>query len=577
VLPNVFIKPKIKKMKTRSIICITCLIYFLLTRVAASQNAEWIFGIGNIDDDYSTSMITDVSGNVYVTGIFEGTVDFDPGIGIYALSTTGSVENTFIAKFNANGDFVWAKQFEGEAISESMTTDASGDIYITGHFYGTVDFYPGAGVFNLSSAGNEDIFISKLDTDGNFITAIRIGGNQSDEALDLTIDNLNNIYVTGYFEDTVDFDPSSNINNIASAGGNDIFILKLSASGDFLWVKQIGGLSTDRGYDIKIDSVGEIYVLGTFYDMVDFDFESSVDIHNSNGSKDIFILKLDASGSFIWAKSIGGLLNDVGNDIDLDSQDNIYITGYFYDTVDFDPNLGTSNLISTGSRDIFILKLDTSGNFIWAKGTGGINSDIGKSIYIHTDDSIYVTGYFYDTVDFSPQPNDTFTSEGVEDIFLTKIDQNGNSIVTLTAGGIGYDSGSELISDAMGNIYMRGYFEETVDFNPGPGEYELTSSGGYDFFLQKLSDNTLNVNSHDFEKTLVAYPNPTSENSTIKLGQSYDDVTLTIRTVTGQLVTVRNYKTTDSIDFSIDANSGIYFAEVLADNSERASLKIIKK
>jgi hypothetical protein len=230
----------------------------------------------------------------------------------------------------------------------------------------------GAGLILICLVGNS---AQAAAGDIDFLWAKQIGGSGSDEGFGITIDSDGNVYTTGYFEGTVDFDPGVGITNLTSAGGRDIFISKLDSNGNFVWAKRIGGASDDYGNRIFLDSSGNVYTTGLFGGIVDFDPGSGTNNLASNGSNDIFILKLDRNGNFVWAAAMGGTGDDGGFGIALDSNNNVYTTGVFYNTADFNPGPGVFNMTSAGGMDIFISKLDSDGNFIWAKRMGGPNDD----------------------------------------------------------------------------------------------------------------------------------------------------------------------------------------------------------
>ena len=313
---------------------------------------------------------------------------------------------SFTAALAQTVSFEWAKQFGDASWDEgfSITIDASGNVYTTGYFNGSTDFDPGADTFNMASAGMNDIFISKLDGSGNFLWAKQLGDASDDVGSSIAIDGSGNVYTTGYFQGTADFDPGVDTFNMTSAGGSDIFISKLDASGNFLWTKQLGGVLNDFGSSIAIDVSGNIYTTGRFQGTVDFDPGIGTFNINSAGSWDIYITKLDSSGNLLWAKQLGGTSFDWSNFITFDPSGNVYTTGFFVDIADFDPGADTFNMISisAGLADIFISKLDTSGNFLWAKQFGGALEDIGYSVAVDTFGNVYTTGSFRDTADFNP-------------------------------------------------------------------------------------------------------------------------------------------------------------------------------
>jgi hypothetical protein len=463
---------------------------------AFAQNFQWAQRIGGLNYDYGYSIALDTAGNIYTAGVFDNTVDFDPGAGIFNMESVGQ-HDIFITKTDAQGNFVWAKQMggAGDEMIKSITIDVSGNIYTTGSFSDTADFDPGAGVFNLNG-GLRDIFISKLDASGNFVWAKCMGNVLDDYGQSIIVDQSGNVYVTGYFHLTVDFDPGPATFNLTSSGYSDIFILKLNASGNFVWAKSIGGVDLDIANSIALDSTGNFYVTGWFHGTVDFDPGAGTFNMTSIGGTsdvDIFILKCDSSGSFIWAKLLEGAglhSSGLGQSITLDAVGNVYLTGDFNGTVDFDPGSSIFNLNSgNGNSNVFILKLDASGNFIWAISIEGGLDAHSLAIKIGPSGGVYITGGFQGTADFDPDKGISYlmTSLGVTDIFVLKLDTSGNFVWAKSMGGANADKGYALAVDASGNVYTTGSFQSTADFDPGPGTYNLTSEGNSDAFILKLA------------------------------------------------------------------------------------------
>ncbi|MBS4065693.1 MAG: SBBP repeat-containing protein, partial [Chitinophagaceae bacterium] len=365
---------------------------------------QWAQGIGGISNDQGRAIAVDASGNVYTAGYFIGNVDFDPGPGQSNLTSYANSPDIFILKLNASGSFAWVKRIGGLSadLVNSMVIDPSGNIYTTGTFQGTVDFDPGPGSLSLISAGMSDIFVTKLDASGNFIWAKKIGGINQEEAYSIAVDDAGNVCTTGGFTDTLDFNPGPGVTNLIARGGLAAFILKLNSSGNFVWARSMDG-------------------------------DSSV----ANGTA----LKFDVSG-------------------------NIHTTGNFYGSIDLDPGLDTFNVASDSWGDIFVLKLDSLGNFVWGKNIGLEES---KSITLDVAGDIYVTG------SFSGQ------------IFVAKIDVTGNTIWTkilsvIATTGMDMSKGHSIVADESGHIYITGEFNGKVDFDPGAGTYSLTAPSQYIFY-----------------------------------------------------------------------------------------------
>src|ERR1035437_774923 len=243
-----------KKKYSAILFSLVCTIALMNSFRANAQTATllWAKSMGGTNNDVGWSIATDASGNVYTTGNFQGTADFDPGAGVFNLTSAGS-DDIFISKSDASGNLLWAKSMgsTGSDIGNSIALDASGNVYTTGYFYGTVDFDPGAGIFNLTAAaGVNNIFISKLDASGNFVWAKQMVGAGGSSSQFIILDASGNIYTTGAFNGTVDFDPGAGVSNLTAASGADIFISKLDASGNFVWAKSFYGANIDCGFSI---------------------------------------------------------------------------------------------------------------------------------------------------------------------------------------------------------------------------------------------------------------------------------------------------------------------------------------
>ena len=461
--------------------------------LAAEPTYAWAKKLGGSSSDLGNSIATDSAGNVYITGSFFWTADFDPGVGTANLTSAGGTD-IFISKLNSDGSFAWAKNLGGSSFDygNSIATDSAGNVYTTGYFYETADFDPGAGTANLTSAGGTDIFISKLNSDGTFAWAKNLGGISGDYGNSIATDSAGNVYTTGYFYETADFDPGAGTANLTSAGGTDIFISKLNSDGTFAWAKQFGGSSDDNGYSIATDSAGNVYTTGWFFlRTANFDPGAGT----SAGSVDIFISKLNSDGSFAWAKNLGGSSFDYGNSIATDSAGNVYTTGYFYETADFDPGAGTANLTSAGGTDIFISKLNSDGTFAWAKNLGGSSGDRGQGIAVDSGGNVYTTGNFEGKADFDPGAG-TFnlTSAGSLDIFISKLSPINSAPTNLTL------SATTVNKNVAANTVVGTF--TTIDSDGGNTfTYSLVAgTGATDNSAFTINGNQLQINaSPDFE------------------------------------------------------------------------------
>lgn len=460
--------------------------------INAQSPLEWVKDMGATLNDRGESVVVDSIGNVYTTGFFRGTVDFDPNAGISQLSSVGD-QDVFISKLDVSGNFVWAKSIGSTSMDggKTIALDKSGNVYVAGNIQGITDLDPGVGVYTINPSGQGSSFILKLDALGNFIWAKNFGGSLAD----MEIDRWGNIYATGDFPGTFDFDPNIGVYNLTATGITDAFILKLNNSGNFVWAKSLNTTLQVYSWGIAVDTLGNVYTAGNYRNTIDLDPGPGTFTFSAAGFDDMFFSKLDASGNFVWGKSIGSSSNDLVLAITLDNAGNLYSTGSFVGTVDFDPNAGISSLSSSGNFDIFVLKLSSAGNYVWAKNMGGSSTDEGRDITLDKKKNVITTGWFSGTADFDPDINayNLTASPFSYDIYISQLDSSGNFILAYQMGGTAYDQGLGIAADTLGNVHTTGYFGSTVDFDPDSSTVNLTSQGVEDIFIHKLNLCALNT------------------------------------------------------------------------------------
>jgi hypothetical protein len=466
-----------------------------------AQNFMWAkqFG-GNSSQTFPSAVSSDLTGNVFTTGNYVGNVDFDPGPGTALLvSSYPSNTDIFVSKLNLGGSFVWAANIRkvggtGDGGGEAICTDAAGNSYITGYFSASVNFEPSfVSPFVMTSFGSTDIFILKLGPSGNFLWAKQMGGTTSDDAFSISVDPTGNVYTTGVFTGTSDFDPGPGVYNLTSNGASDIFVSKLDPSGNFIWAKQIGGSQNDVATSLFLDATLNVCIGGSFYSTVDFDPGPGTYTLTSVGANDGYLLKLDNSGNFVWVKQIAGSGLDNANAMTHDVSGNIYLAGGFNGITDFDPGPSTFTLSTFGSTDIYVSKFDGSGNLIWADQMGGPSADEAFAVTVNSAGEVFTTGAFLTVCDFDPGIG-TYTLSPTNssfDFFISRLNSSGNFVSAKRIGGTGDERGTGIILDSYGGLIITGYFMygSGVDFDPGPGTYIIYSIGD-DGFVCKFSDCT---------------------------------------------------------------------------------------
>lgn len=522
----------------------------------------WAKRIGGPNLDIAHAITTDAFGNIFLTGSFAGTADFDPGTAIYNLTSLG-LQDIFIAKFDALGNFIWARQMKGnsggslgntEAVGYSIAVDASGNVFTAGIFNGgTVDFDPGAAVYNLTTSlnpagGDDDIFVSKLDANGYFMAAGKIGSAGSGEITNsIVLDPAGNVYLAGSFRNTVDFDPGSAVAELTALRA-DNFICKLDGNFNFIWVKHLKGNNEFASTcAITLDAGGNIITTGLFYSTVDFDPGPATNTLDCNAGH-IFILKLNPSGDFLWAKQVGNnpAISNFVSSVTTDSQGYIYSTGYFQQTVDFDPGPGTYNLTSSIYQDMYVLKLSPLGNFAWAKKIGSSSSfEIPNGIAVDPSLNVYTTGYFTGTADFDPgNASYNIVTKGFSDVFVHKMSNciNGTTSTITTAAcssytlnGQTYTTGGTYTQQLTNVSGCDSTLVLSLSLNNTTAGFSAVSCNSYLWLGQEYfasgtyRDTITNAAGCDSILTLTLVINPTVStfmNASICAGQTYGNLTL---------------------------------------------------
>ena len=566
------------------IIAKTLLFTSLLLGVSlvSAQKFEWVKTYGGNNYTWSKFVGVNAAGNLYISGTYRDTVDFDPGTGVNNVAGGG----IFIQKLDADGNFIWVKTFNANI--EATVIDASGNIYTTGSFQGTTDFDPGPGTYSLTSAGNHDAYVQKLDSNGNFIWAKSFSGTGFAFGRSLAVDAAQNVYTVGEFLDTVDFDPGAGTSKLVSAGGGsrNIFIQKMDINGNFIWAKDFGKTSVVSAellsHSITIDPSGSIYTTGRFQETVDFDPGPGIYNVTSTGARDVFIHKMDANGNFLWTKTFGGIYHDEGLAIVSDGIGYIYTAGTFQLTVDFDPGPSVFNLISGGSAlrsNAFVQKLDTNGNFIWAKSFSGTQDISPSSIFIGPLGDIYTAGVYNNDVDFDPGTG-TYILKGATTLaqwsFVQKMDTSGNFISAKSfEGGTSFNRIHSMAIDTLGNVYTTGHFRHAVDFDPGPGT--ATDSAGIDWvFVHKMSQSTIGLKELSNGVKVMAHPNPSDGTVNILFEQTVNDVQLILSDIQGRIISTQVFKALTNTTIELPEANGLYLLTIQTQNS-KSTIKLVNE
>lgn len=434
------------------------------------------------------AMIADDAGNVYVTGSFNGTIDFDPGAGVATLTATDT-SDAFVAKYDATGGYVWAFRLGGagssplpdqSSVGRGIDIDATGSIVVTGQFAGSGDFDPGPGVATRTTTTNPQTFVAKYTGNGGFLWAFLLaGGGESDVEFDPT----GNVFVVGAFGGTVDFDPSSRTTTLKTIS-TSTYLAKYSPTGSFTWVRKLGasGKNADwRTYPwgVSCDASGDVVLCGVFNGTTSLG-KGNV---SSQGGEDLYVAKYSAAGGCIWAFALGG---HNASDVAVDATGDVYLTGAFAGTVDFDPGSGVAGLTASGATDIYLAKYSSAGAYQWALGVGGGTShgEVARSVAVDGQNDVLISGHFAGTADFDPGSgvsNVTATSP-YSVPFVAKYSAAGAYDWAFGIDGTGGGSANAVTVSGT-DVAITGEFHRTLDFDHADGSALLTSAGGSDIFV----------------------------------------------------------------------------------------------
>ncbi len=385
-------------------------------------------------------------------------------------------------------DAGWAVTFGGTGVDLALggiVQLADGGMALAGYIHDTVDFDPSDEEDNHTSNGSQDVFLSIFDSSGNYIWGKTFGGTMGDDGWAITQLVDGGFAVTGHFQRTVDFDPSEAEDEYTASGtSSDVFVTVFSNTGEYRWSRVFGGTSDDYGKGITQLSDGGLAVVGHFQYTVDFDPGSGTENHSSSGESDVFVSVFDANGDHRWSRTFGGESADYGHSVVELTDGSIALTGFFQDTVDFNPGTETDEHTSNGEKDIFVSVFNTDGSYRWGQSFGGTYTDEGNSITSLNGGGLALTGIFNQTVDFNPGPEvEEHTSNGTLDVFVSVFDPNGIHVWTNTFGGGNHDQGVDVVQMQDGSLALTGAFMGTVDFDPGTGVDEHTNDSGSGLFI----------------------------------------------------------------------------------------------
>lgn len=566
----------------KSLLNLSVSMLLLLYGEANAQNPN--FHWANVNQGQASESMhdvcTDPDGNVLLVGEYQGTIDLDPGIAVLNHTTNG-LDDIFIQKLSTEGELIWAKSIGGPGYDygRAIKTDSEGNIFICGNYKSFMDFDPGVEEFTLFSAGGADAFVMKLNANGDFLWAKSLGNVEGDYAMDMSVSSTGTCYIAGaFYSDTIDLDPGDAVDEHSNNGDMDIFVEELDADGNFVWGKTFGGTQREEVHGIAIDQFNSIYLTGVFELTVDFDPDDEEWNLTSNGAVDVFVEKLDNLGDLLWAVSFGGDNTELSSAIDVDNFGNVYTVGHFFGTVDFDPDIDDEEIVTLsdlGQTDAYVHKLDAAGSLEWVHTYGGLEIDESKDLVVDGQGNVYLTGFYEGIVDFDPSEEELILEDsGEKDIFVQKLNPDGEMLWTNSMGGLSHDEGYAIAIDHLENVYVAGSFLNSADFDPSEEEATFNAAGLDDAFVLKLAQREVSVDEITFDNQLKLYPNPTNETAYIEFEKTEEEVILSISNLLGQELFAKEYRAVAIIPITLE--KGVYFIEIQKPNGALVNLKLIR-
>lgn len=412
-----------------------------LTKHDSEGNPLWIKSFGGQADDVAITVAVDSNDDVILSGYFQGSgsnsFDADPGPDVYQLSQTSIIlsRDCFIVKVNNDGDFIWARQVSnpsGGAANEDATSikiDNFNNIYIVGSYnYADFDTGPGQDIYLSTDNGNhKDGFVLKINNYGDYQWVKTFKSADHVVVTSIDIDDLGNLYLAGRYEGILDMDPSNSVQNSPISNGSfDAFLVKLDLNGNFIWGIGFGGAGYDNPNFVKcIDTA--VYIGGTIIGNQDLDPSSGFDNQTVLGSSDGYVAKYNQDGSYLNSYKIGGSTDTETEEVYrvLEGPNgNLFLTGSFLDTTDF--NNGSSTAISTsnGNLDAYILEITPNFQYVNHLTIGDNGSEKSAKVIFNSNNAMIFTGVFSSSwLDFNPYIGiDSQSSSGNEDVFVSKFE-----------------------------------------------------------------------------------------------------------------------------------------------------------
>lgn len=382
-----------------------------LSAYGRDGEATWSLRAGGPGDDQPRAIAGGSGDELVVVGYFFEHLD----VGDLSVSSDGGAD-AFLLRLGTGGEprslVRWGGKYADSA--NAVATDASGHVFVGGSFQLTTDFDPGSGRRLLTSRGGRDGFVTKLDRSGNALWAARIGGTRRDEVVAVLPDGEGGVYAAGSFQGDASY--ADDGPTVSAVGARDLFLLRITADGTLDWIRRVGGAGADRAVGLAASADGAPYLVAGFQNELQFDEGACAPVHSA-GSEDLAVSRWSAEGSCLWVRAIGSAQPEIAQGVHGTDDGGIIVTGYFQDTVDFDPGTKEASLapIRSGDVDTFVVQLTADGTHAWSRRLGGTAVEQGIAVAT-TEDRVYLAGIFNE--EFALLPAGALKAHGKTDVFV---------------------------------------------------------------------------------------------------------------------------------------------------------------
>ena len=422
----------------------------------------WSERFGGPGNQHANGLAVNAAGQVLLTGYFYDGLDLGPG----QLTSNGNVD-AFVAELDASGALVWKKSFAGTqtVMGHDVVTDAEGNVFVAGYLYGATDF--GGGL--LAAGGSVDVFLVKLDAQGNHVWSKRFGGGDGEHVVSsMAVDGAGNVVIAGIFSGSIDFGGEP----LESAGADDAFVASFDEEGNPRWSARFGDGDEQGAQGVAVDLEGNVFVTGMMRGIADFGGGPLA----SAGDGDVFLAKLDSAGHHLWSRRFGDSHDQSGARLAIDANGGVIVVGSFAGGIDF----GGGLLESAGDLDAFVAAFDEAGHPRWSRGFGEGGAQSATGVAVGEGGEVVVAGSFYEGIDFG---GGLLASEGQGDLFLAALDGAGRHLWSKRLGDAADQAGASVATGPGGAVLFTGGFEGSVDCGGGP----LVSAGGEDIVVARFA------------------------------------------------------------------------------------------